>query len=592
LTLSLIATFLIFRGVDPSPLISTNILLLTLINVNITLIVVLLLLLSRNLIKLFFEKRQKWLGFKRKLIAAFIGLSIIPCILLFVVASGLLTSSIENWFSIHVERSLDASLEVAQTYYTEAQKTTEQFAKQIGLELQENPSLKDNPARLRAFLKAKAQQYHTDALHLLTPKMALILSTGQQSDWLVGAGFPFPLELTGKTVEPGKPITTITTSPQGDLMRVALISAGNMPIVVVDRLIPIAFLQKMERIKKESEEYKQLKVFENPIKASYLLSFFIVVLLIVFSATWFGVYLARGITIPIEKLAEGTAAVAQGNLDYQIPLTVKDELGTLVASFNKMTHDLKQSREALVRAEKIATWQEVALQMAHEIKNPLTPIQLATERLRKKYFERAQDLDKIFDESTQTVINEVQGLTALVNEFSNFARLPPVHLVHQKIEPILEEVVRLYQSGHKEIAFQMQLSETLPLLRLDRDQMKRVFVNLFENAVEAAPQAGGGNLALPLVGLETTPAAAGQIFISAVYDVPAQQVRVEVADNGHGIAPEDMDKVFLPHFSRKRRGSGLGLAIVHRIVLDHGGQIFVSPQQPKGTLFTLLLPTL
>ena len=569
LALSLASTYIINQATEPSPFISTNILLLTLININITLVVVLLLLLSRNLIKVFLEKREKELGFRKKLILSFIGLTLIPCGLLFFIASGLLTNSIETGLSIQVERSLDASLEVAQDYYAHAQQTTERFTKQIGKELVKRDILYGNPTRLAAFLRASQEKYDADAIHLLTPQKHWIQSTWPNQEWTSGALFPsagFPDKQLSSDL-----ITRITSTPRGDIIRVIvpLSIREEKTLLVVDRLLPVPLAKKVEVIKRETEEYKQLKSFRRPIKKSYILSFSIVVLLIIFSATWFGFYLANGITGRIEKLSEGTAAVAQGNLDFHIDLKAHDELGILVSSFNKMTHDLKQSREALVRAEKIATWQEVALQMAHEIKNPLTPIQLATERLRRKYFERSPEFDAIFDESTQTVMNEVNGLVTLVNEFSNFARLPAVHLVSQDIKPALLEVIQLYQLGHKEIQFHLNFDETMPPLRIDRDQIKRVFINLFENAVEAA---------------------AHTLFIVTSFDPSTKQATLSVGDDGLGVAPEDIDHIFLPHFTRKKRGSGLGLAMVHRIVLDHGGHITVAARKPTGTTFTLLLP--
>jgi nitrogen fixation/metabolism regulation signal transduction histidine kinase len=554
LALSLTATVLIFQGINPSPLISTNILLLTLMNLNITLAVILILLLSRNLVKLFFEKREKSIRFKTKLIASFVALSLVPSILLFIVASGLLTSSIENWFSIQVERSLDSSLNVAQGYYERAQFTTKLFAKQINARLTDAGFLNGEKAKLTSFLKTAKIEYGVDALHLITKEGTIIASTWPEEEWAEGIS---------------------TLSLHGDIIRT--VWEGEVS-VVVDHLIPSSLAGKMERIKRESEEYKQLKAFKNPIKGSYLLSFFIIVLLIIFSAIWFGIYLARGITVPLEKLVEGTHAVAHGDLDFQIDVKAKDELGQLVTSFNKMTHDLKQSREDLVRAQKIATWQEVALQMAHEIKNPLTPILLATERLRKKYAEASPDFDRIFDASTQIVINEVQGLTALVNEFSNFARLPTPYRVPQKIEPILQEVILLYQSGYKDITFEVQFNDAIQILSIDKDQMKRAFVNLIENAVFAME-------------------GKGHIFISTAYDTAEKQVKITIGDDGPGVASEDMDKLFLPYFSRKKGGTGLGLAIVHRVVSDHGGHIFVAARKPaeagpsKGTVFTVVLPS-
>ncbi|MEK7702526.1 MAG: ATP-binding protein [Nitrospirota bacterium] len=574
LVLSLSGTAMIFKGVDPLPFVSTNILLLTLMNLNITLVVIVILLLSRNLIKLFFERREKKARFKTKLIAAFIGLSLIPSILLFVVASGLLTSSIENWFSIQVERSLDASLNVAQEYHDHVRSVIKRITKQIGKDISQ-PCIDKCPPPFNFrndldWLKGKQNEYGVHAIHWVTHEGAFIVSTWPEKEWAEGSRLPF-----FQTVFPTKEysnepfVMVIQEGQKGEIVR-AVLAIGER-VLAVDHLIPRSLSGEMEIIQQESEGYKQLKAFKNPIKGSYLLSFFIIVLLIVFSAIWSGIYLARGITIPLEKLAEGTQRVAQGDLNFKINLPERDELGMLVASFNKMTHDLKQSREELVRAQKIATWQEVALQMAHEIKNPLTPILLATQRLRKKHEEGDPDFDQIFDASTQVVINEVLSLTTLVNEFSSFARLPPPHCVAQKIEPILREVVLLYQSGHKDITANLQLDEASPLLSIDRDQIKRVLVNLIENAVFAM----GGS---------------GTLYIATTYDPNAQQVHITVGDEGPGVAPEDMDKIFLPYFSRRKGGTGLGLAIVHRTILDHGGHIFAEPREPGGTLFTIVLP--
>ncbi len=709
LALSVTLTVLLFRGIESPSLFSTNILVLTLVNVNITLAILLILLLSRNLIKLYFERRQepKKTRLKSKLVAAFLGLSMIPSILLFVVASGLLTSSIENWFSIQVEKSLDHSLEIAQDYYEKSQQTVAVYSEQLGRTLLERNLLEGPYEELTGFLQDQQQEYGVQGVHLFTPVLQP-LATSVQSPPQTPSGLlpptPALLEQTAKT---GRPVTSVQSTAQGDFIRgVHAIKVKNRTaaILIVDQLIPPSLVGKMEDIKKSLEEYKQLKAFKNPIKGSYILSFFIIVLLIIFSAIWFGFYLARSITVPIQKLAEGTEAVAQGDLNFHIDVQATDELGVLVDSFNKMTADLKQSHEKvedanqslresnresdrrraymegvlqhvatgvisvnekgaittfnpaaekilnvqaaeaignnytsffvstkmgrmaeilqrielqkkesleeeivlevrknlltlrialsvlkgegepllgfvivfddlteLIRAQKLATWQEVARRIAHEIKNPLTPIQLSTERLRKKYFERSDDFDKIFDESTQIVINEVHGLKMLVDEFSNFARMPAPRRTPQKIEPILQEVISLYRAGHREIVIGSSFDETVPLLNLDRDQIKRVFVNLFENAIEAMQGHGRLNL-------------------MTAFDLPQQKVRVEVTDEGSGISPDDLDKLFLPYFSRKKTGTGLGLAIVNRIILDHNGQIRVTPRQPKGTLFSIEFP--
>ncbi|MBN4054209.1 HAMP domain-containing protein [Nitrospira defluvii] len=711
LTLSISLTFLFFRGVESPSLFSTNILVVTLVNLNITLSILLLLLLSRNLIKFYFERKREpnKSSLKSKLIAALVGLSMIPSILLFVVASGLLTSSVENWFSIQVENSLDQSLEVAQDYYQETQNRVAAVSEQIGHLLLQRRRLKGSHNALVQFLEGRKKEHGFHNIYLFTPQYKPFAETSNAETGATLDSFrPTPeflkeilalrLQEGGIDTEFAEP--AIMSTPQGDLIR------GVLPlkrkdrvtaILVVDHLIPSLLVEKMVGIKKSVEEYKQLKAFKNPIKGSYILSFLIIVLVIIFSATWFGLYLARSITVPIQKLAEGTQAVADGDLNFQIHIQARDELGILVDSFNKMTTNLKESQRKigettrslsatnrelaglldniaagvisinekgvittfnpsaeqildiradeaiqqkytvfflsrdmegmtkplqklekrrkdsleeevtievrkqvltlriaftvlqgpggnalgfvivfddvteLIRAQKLATWQEVAQRIAHEIRNPLTPIQLSTERLRKKYFQGSDDFDKIFDESTQIVINEVNGLKTLVDEFSYFARMPTPRCRPERIYPIIREVVSLYETGHKDISVKINHDFSVPEMSLDREQIKRVLMNLFKNAVDAMDDRG-------------------TVIISTVYDGSKKKVRLDIEDEGLGIPPEDLDKLFLPYFSRKKSGTGLGLAIVNRIVTDHNAQIRVAPRLPKGTTFTIEFP--
>lgn len=704
LTLSVSLTVLLLQGIERPSLFSTNILVVTLVNLNITLTILLILLLSRNLIKLYFERRLEpnKSSLRSKLIVGLIGLSMIPSILLFVVASGLLTSSIENWFSIQVEKSLDQSLEVAQDYYQETEREVTALSQQIGQQLLQGRHLKGAHSSLTRFLRNTKEERGLYHIYLFTSKYQPMAESTE--DILKPASTParptpeLLEEVLGKNSlsvvpEQAKTYVSITSIPQGDLVRGILPLVKDertLAILVVDHLIPSLLVGKMEGIKKSVQEYKQLKAFKNPIKGSYILSFLIIVFLIIFSATWFGLYLAKHITVPIQKLAEATQAIAQGDLNFQIDVRATDELGVLVDSFNKMTSDLKSSQQKvaeatqslvasnkeldgvltniaagvisvnekgiittfnpsaekilgvkaeeavssryidffstrgmkaithplqkieekgkesleeevvldlqnqystlrmvlsvlrgtdqrflgyvivfddlteLIRAQKLATWQEVARRIAHEIRNPLTPIQLSTERLRKKYFQGSDDFDRIFNESTQIVINEVHGLKMLVDEFSDFARMPPPRCKMQPIEPILQEVVSLYQSGHKDLTVTTHFDPTVPSMNLDREQIKRLFLNLFENAV-------------------TSMQSHGDITVTTHCDPLQKKVRVEVADEGIGIPPEDLDKLFLPYFSRSKTGTGLGLAIVNRIATDHNAQIRVAPRLPKGT---------
>ena len=225
----------------------------------------------------------------------------------------------------------------------------------------------------------------------------------------------------------------------------------------------------------------------------------------------------------------------------------------------------------LMRAQKVAAWGEVARKLAHEIKNPLTPIQLSAQRIRKAHLKAAPDFEKVLLECTGAIVQEVDALKNLVDEFAQFARLPAVNLKPASLGQVVEQALSLYDGLFGTVTIERRLAPDLPLLRLDTDQMKRVLINLVDNAIEATGRKG-------------------VVIVSVEYDRGLGRVRLAVADDGPGIPPEDKDKLFVPHFSTKKRGSGLGLAIVSRIVQEHQGTIRVEDREPRGTRFVVDLP--
>lgn len=702
-------TILYFQEIETGDFFPGNILVLTLLELNIILLILLVLLLSRNLIKHFFERRQKVLGsgFRGKLIAAFVGFSSIPAVLLLIVASGLLTSSIENWFSIQVERPLDNALRMAQLYYQKEENIALNFAKGLSLTLSDGPLLKEqNRQGLLDFLDKKRTEYHVAGVELFfegeRPPIRIFDPEIPETAFVLPSSEFLDKSLSGKVVVQ-QPMTLAGTLIRTMVPIEKQSEGAILGVLMVDVLIPEALVENMQDITRSFEDYKQLKAFKNPIKKGYLLSFIIITMVILFSATWFGFYLAKQITVPLQQLAEGTRAVAQGDLDFRIPVKTTDELGVVVESFNKMTADLqigksqleevnrsllesnleldqrhtyietvlqniatgifsldaqdrvttvnysaeqifqikdgeirgKLARDAfealqlhallplleemesptidslekevqvevrgrllmlkvslsrlrnedgkdlgkvmviedlteLIKAQKSAAWKEVAQRIAHEIKNPLTPIQLSAQRLRKKFLDNAPDFPTVLEESTTTIMNEVGSLKHLVDEFYQFARLPAPRFSKEDIHSILQDVTKLYGGTHRDLHVHTNHDKALPLINLDREQIRRVFVNLFENAIEAMNSRG-------------------DLWILTHYDRDHRKAIITIEDNGKGILPQDQNKLFLPYFSRKKSGTGLGLAIVHRIIQEHNGTIQIANRKPHGVQVTLEL---
>jgi two-component system nitrogen regulation sensor histidine kinase NtrY len=225
----------------------------------------------------------------------------------------------------------------------------------------------------------------------------------------------------------------------------------------------------------------------------------------------------------------------------------------------------------LMRAQKVAAWGEVARKLAHEIKNPLTPIQLSAQRVRKAYLKSDPAFEKVLTECTRAIVDEVEALKNLVDEFAQFARLPAANLTPASLHDVIDQALSLYDGLFTGMQIDRHLAPDLPTLRLDSDQMKRVLINLVDNAIEATDKKG-------------------RVVIATEFDRAQGRARLSVADDGPGIALLDRDRLFVPHFSTKRRGSGLGLAIVSRIVQEHHGAIRVEDNQPRGARFVVELP--
>ena len=683
-----------YRGFE-GPL-SDNILILILINANFLLLSAVIFMIAKSLWKLSAERKHGVLGarFRTKLVFAFVSLSFIPPVLLFIIGSGMFTTSIERLFSLRIENSLKDSVSLAGEYYDRLQKDAFVFGKQLSMQMTETQLLSrfENDV-IGNYLAKRADEYALGSVELFTApnKRAVGIVTSQYPP---NTFTQTPPELVARAFAAQEAADVSGTAQKGDILR-AVVPLYESPegkrvvaAIAVSYYIPQQLATKADDIREGYSQYRSAFKSKEPIKLAYRLGFLAVTLALLLAAIWVALRVAAGITVPIKKLAEGTAAVAAGKFDYRIDEKSGDEVGVLIESFNKMTQELKNSREQvdqeinykktilsnidtgvvsldragrittvnqsaaeilgipeqdvlgmrydeafgfieldpirglfrkleegqgraeeelslnvrgrmltlriritrlrdgggtpigsvitfddlteLLRAKKAETWQDVARRIAHEFKNPLTPIKLSAERLRKKHAEGAPDFDAVFDECSRTIVREADGLRALVDEFANFARMPGSKPSPQPLAPVLEGVVLLYSGAHKDISVQKDITANMPDVILDPEQMKRVFINLFENAVEAM----GGK---------------GRIWVTTRMGA-AGMARIDVADEGSGIAPEDVPKLFQPDFSRKKKKSGLGLAIVQRIIKDHSGSIRVEQNTPQGARFIIELP--
>lgn len=636
--------------------------------VNIILYLLLLIIyVIKNLFAVYSEKKRKAIGskFRTKLVVSFLGLVLIPSILLLILSNQLIDNSIDTWFSLEIQKPIYNSMDIAKTLYFKERQNAANYA-----ELLASNKAFFNQAERSGGIKGVFKSY--------------IISRPDDSSLM-------------KKAFHGKSDTDIVSSDEGDIIRAASPLKGGEEItgvVVVETLIPSDVVLKMEAIQKAFNEYVQMKSQQNPVRFLYFLILIVAALLIIFLALWVSLRIAKGITVPIQSLAEATETVAHGDLDFRIDLDRDDEIGLLINSFNKMLDDIKDGKQSLekayresdqrrlsmetilesintgviffdkpgriitlnnaacsmlnidraavegksyrelltrfksndvtlmvkrliekgfgsvekeihiyidgrpmdlrvyittiedsgnnfigtlvvfdnlteiIMAQRALAWQEVAKRIAHEIKNPLTPIRLSAERLLKKWNDGADDFEDVLVRSTRTIVNEVNSLRSLVNEFSRFGKMPKINLEPTHINSMVEEVAELYRHS-KETEIITSLHSDIPDIDIDRKQIKMGLINLIDNAIQAD---------------------ADKIWLNAYFESSIDMIKIEVKDNGTGINAENKEKLFFPYFSTKKEGTGLGLAIVNSIISKHRGYIRVQDNEPKGSQFIIELP--
>ncbi len=283
---------------------------------------------------------------------------------------------------------------------------------------------------------------------------------------------------------------------------------------------------------------------------------------------------ATRVTRPVEQLAAAARQVAGGNWDAKVELVSDNELGHLAEAFNRMTRELIDQRERLIQSERVAAWRELARRLAHELKNPLFPLQITVENLLKARENSPEQFDEVFRESTGTLLAEIANLKTITGRFSDFSRMPQPRLQPVKLNEIVRSVLQLYQNQLNQrgqaIVCNLNLDESVGNITADPDLLHRALSNLVVNAIDAMP--GGGTLSIRTQQKD-------------------DEIHIEVSDTGEGLSPEECKRLFTPYYTTKEHGTGLGLAIVQSVVSDHHGRITVTSAPGCGTTFLIALPS-
>ena len=709
------------RSAELNPDFLTEVVLYALSAADLTMLLALVFVLARNIVKLVVERRRglPFSRFRAKLVLALLGLTIVPSVLVLIVGGELIRSSTQKWVAQPVDDVLSSANQIAGDYYREREAVVARHAQGLAASLPAVALQNGDAEALRAIIEREVKQGRVGLVEVYA------LGRGGQPTPLVAAQSPAlprghlraSADLLAARVAAGTESTAHEPLDAGaELVRAGAVVVDQATrraagVVIVSDHLAGELATRVRRITEAYEDYNRLRVLMRPLQGTYLSLFVMMTLMILVSATWMGLYLAKRITRPVQMLAAGAREIGAGHLDHRIEAETRDEFGSMVEAFNTMAGELAASQRKLersrvdlerknlqlderrryietvleriatgvvsmsadgrietingaavrlldvdrnvigtpaddvfsradlkalaallrnsgatspavqefalardgrelhlaaaatalqgddgsfqgsvlvfddvtplIRTQRVAAWRDVARRLAHEIKNPLTPIQLCAERMRRHFSGAPPASRELVDECTTTIVGEVESLKALVDEFAQFARMPAPKTVPSDLNALLTETLALYNGLFREIALEPRFEAGLPPVRVDVEQIRRVVINLVDNAVEAL---GGAQATLRPDGDQP------RIVIETRRDAVNGVARVIVADNGPGIPAADREKLFMPYYSTKQRGSGLGLAIVRRIIAEHGGAIDVQNNEPQGTRFVIELP--
>jgi nitrogen fixation/metabolism regulation signal transduction histidine kinase len=502
--------------------------------------------------------RKPGAGLRLRLLVFFILIAVLSAGPQAMLGITFVNSAMGTWFSSSIGDALRSARDLVISYYNERLESLGSFV--------DGPLAPTLLGRFAAspqhsWPEVQAVNQDIGALQLFAPDGAEIAFAGDLRARLTA------VPPAGGTQREDRSDATILRDSK------TLLVNGQMLTAVASTLLSTDLFANVRRITQSLTVFTALDQFRDLFRLVLVGFFFIFTLPIFFITILVSLFLTERIISPIAHLEDAIRRVAEGDFSFRILTRPQDELASLVDSFNGMIAELERSRRKLLQAERITAWQEIAQRLAHEIRNPLTPIKLSAQRLLKKHGEAAADFDKVLPPAVASIIAEVENLETLLREFGDFAKLPMPQPTAFLLRGLLEEVAAVYWNLSATVHIDLAEVPHALVVSADRDQMKRVFANLFTNAIQAMRDGG-------------------LLTVRADMVKKAQKgfCRIAVSDSGVGIPEADMESIFDPYFTTKPDGTGLGLAIVQRIVFDHGGNVWAESDGVRGTTFFIDLP--
>jgi nitrogen fixation/metabolism regulation signal transduction histidine kinase len=519
-----------------------------------------------NVIRLFRDRysRKPGVRFKVRLVGFFILISSLSSIPQGLLALSFINSMVDTLFNTSVQKALEGGVAIAITYYEEKIERIRGVSKNpLALSILEKPD------------RASPQTW--SMLQALYPDISCyqVFSTEGNPLYEAGmyAGFidaPSAVRapeglLPRETRSPGLTVLRIKKTIEKDPLK---------SFVVLSFILPQSFDTNAELITSTLNTVSQLNQHRYLFNTAVTLIYIFFALPLLFLSILVSLLLSDEIIRPVENIEEATRRVAEGDFSYRVLTGSRNDLSHLAESFNRMVAEIEKNRRQLQHSEKVIAWQEIAQQLAHEIKNPLTPIKLSAERLLKKYQEDEdkETFERVLKSSVDTILKETHALDRLLKEFKDFSHIPPPFLQTVSLKKIIEEAAEGYRFLPQIRILTDSVSDQFTIFA-DPDQIRQVFTNLITNAIDAMPSGGEITFRADLVKKGNT-----------------RYCRIQISDTGQGIPEEYKNLVFNPYFTTKGQGTGLGLSIVERILFDHKGQIWFESEAGIGTVFFIDLP--
>ena len=548
-----------FTFINQSFILLNNFNLQILLIVDLALLVLFFLLIFFETYKIFKDKRKGKLGSETSLryVLFFSTTTLLPSILIALFSLILFNVGLQKYFDNKIKSAVNNSAEVARNYVEETRNTIESDIILMQLDLNKQSALYyDNPNKFLQLLTTQRLLRKLDEVHLIDSSGILLMSNIIDSSSKYS---PPPEEAIIRSLD-GKPIRINDPNANRSSALVKLDNFIDTYLYVVKFMDP----NVINYLKQTSEAvsfYYNVQESKTGIKITFVIIYLLIVSLLLFLSIIIAINFATRLTIPLINLIAASEKISSGDLNAKVPKTNTDkEFMKLNENFNLMIDKLQKQQDKLLLSERYSAWESVARKLAHEIKNPLTPIQLSIDRIREKYLKKFSDDEENFSNYLNTISKQIKDIEYLLNEFSDFARMPKPIFKKINLNEIINRSVDLYKISDPSISFVCSEKKSKLYLDADEEQLNRVFINLIKNSIESIKEKK-----------IKKPDFKGKIELEIKDD--NDYIYVIIKDNGVGFDKIDKEKMLTPYFTTKQKGTGLGLAIVTKIISDHNSDI-------------------